>query len=397
MASYDYIVTTGVVQPDTSSLMADVVAEYQTALGADIIATPDTPEGLLIAAEVSARSKVLANNAALANQINPNIAGGVFLDAIWALTGGQRQQSTQSQVAVTCSGVSGTIITTSVLLRSTAGDLWQASANATIPSGGSITVIFNSVQYGQITAGIGTVTQIVTGVLGLETVTNPAAATSGQISQSDVALKTLRKNMLGLNSTGLPTATIARLYAVKGVQSLQFLENVSGSTVTISGISLVRNSIWVCVNGGSNADIAAALLASKGVGCGYNGATPATVTDESSGQPYTVLFDRPSVINIQVEVSYRSSSSVVDPTSDIITAVLNYAAGLVPNEAGFVVGGNVSPFEIAGAVNYYNPTIYVQNVRVCVVGGSLSSAELVIAKNQIAAVAISAITVVVAS
>src|ERR1700710_494692 len=95
---YEYLTQNGVIVADTAALLADTQGEYQSVFGADLIVTPDTPQGVLIAAETLARTEVVNNNAALANQINPNIAGGVFLDAIMALTGMQRAVATQTVV-----------------------------------------------------------------------------------------------------------------------------------------------------------------------------------------------------------------------------------------------------------------------------------------------------------
>src|ERR1700744_6527208 len=95
---YEYLQQTGVVVPDTSGLLADVQTEYQTVFGSDLIVTPNTPQGVLITAETLARTEVVNNNAALANQINPNVAGGVFLDAILALTGVQRTPASPTLV-----------------------------------------------------------------------------------------------------------------------------------------------------------------------------------------------------------------------------------------------------------------------------------------------------------
>src|ERR1700722_6581036 len=110
-APYEYLNPTGVVVPDTSGLLTDVQSEYQAVFGTDLIVTPDTPQGVLITAETLARTEVVNNNAALANQINPNIAGGVFLDAILALTGMQRTVATPTVVPnVSLTGVAGTVI-----------------------------------------------------------------------------------------------------------------------------------------------------------------------------------------------------------------------------------------------------------------------------------------------
>src|SRR5277367_5673296 len=126
---YQYLDATGVIIADTSSLLADVQGEYQSVFGADLIVTPDTPQGVLITAETLARTEVVNNNAALANQINPNIAGGVFLDAILALTGMQRTAQTQTLVTnVTLTGVAGTVIPAGSQAQTAAGDVFGSLA-----------------------------------------------------------------------------------------------------------------------------------------------------------------------------------------------------------------------------------------------------------------------------
>ena len=96
MAVYDYITSTGVIIPDTSDTLVTVVDEFRTGLGQDLVVTNDTPQGVMIAMEVEGRDSVARNNGALANQINPDIAGGVFLDAIGALTRSSRRPATRS-------------------------------------------------------------------------------------------------------------------------------------------------------------------------------------------------------------------------------------------------------------------------------------------------------------
>ena len=44
MADYDYIDTLGVIVPDTATTRADVVAEWQSVFGADLVTTPETPQ-----------------------------------------------------------------------------------------------------------------------------------------------------------------------------------------------------------------------------------------------------------------------------------------------------------------------------------------------------------------
>ena len=395
MADQQYIVSTGVIVPDTSAILATVIAEFQTALGADIITTPDTPEGVLIAAEVSARTAVLRNNAALANQINPNESGGVFLDAIWALTGGERDAATKSTAICTITGAVGTIVNTSTQFRSTAGNLWQVSTAVTIPTGGTTSVEVIATEYGQISAGTGSITQIVVGVIGLETVTNPAPATIGTLTQSDLSVKSLRKKTLGLNSSGLPTAVIAAVYSVENVRSLTFRENVTAVTATIDGVSLVAHSIYLCVDGGTDLDVATAILSRKGVGCNYNGSISVPVLEPASGQLYNVQFDRPSIVPLLIRVTARANNPLINPQTSIREAILAYANGGLVDESGFVVGASASPFEIAGAINVREPSIYVQKVELALASDSVFSvAEIPIAVFEKASITESSISVI---
>ena len=106
----NYLTQTGIVVPDVSDILAEVQGEYVSVFGSDMSTDPSTPQGVLITAEALARTQVVQNNAALANQINPNVAGGTFLDAIMALTGVQRTPQSQTVVTnVTVTGVVGTV------------------------------------------------------------------------------------------------------------------------------------------------------------------------------------------------------------------------------------------------------------------------------------------------
>lgn len=66
-------------------------------------------------------------------------------------------------------------------------------------------------------------------------------------------------------------AITSALYAAEGVKSLSFRENTANTTATIDGISMVAKSVYVCVDGGTDAAVAAALLANKTCGAAWNG------------------------------------------------------------------------------------------------------------------------------
>lgn len=399
MANYEYLTQAGVVVPDTSTLQAEVEAEFRAAFGADLVVTPNTPQGVLITGEVSARAGVLGNNAALANQINPNLAGGVFLDAIWALLGGQRLPATKSTIAgVVLAGVGGTVIPAGTIASTADGVEFETVGAAVIdPSAGTVAVDFVAREFGPIACPPGALDTVVSGVLGWESVTNPNAAALGRLAESDGAARIRRRNTLALEGSGGPEAIVSGLYDTEGVRSLSFRENVSDSAQTIDGILMAPHSIYACVDGGTDADVAFTLLDRKSMGAGYNGGTTVNVTDPSSGQVYPVSFDRPTPVPVLARATIRVMGATGDPEALVKSAILAYVRGEMEGEAGFVVGADVSPFELAGAVNIQSPGIYVQKMEVSLQSAvSYSTNEIPIALNEIATMIEGSITVIVA-
>jgi len=361
---YDYIDTTGLVVPDTSVIQEDVENEYKAEFGSDLDVSPSTPQGMLIVAEVLSRVALVNNNAALANQINPDIAGGIFLDSIMALTGIQRTPASRSIVTCELTGVAGTVVPAGSQAQTAAGDLFELAANVTLASS-AVTAQFQSVETGPILAASGTLTTIVSNVLGWESVTNPADADQGQTTQSDVAARRYRRNTLAAQGSSLAIAMSAAVYQVEGVTSLSFRENIASTQEVIDGVTMEPHSIYMCVDGGLDLGVAEAMTSKKSGGCDYtNGASSTNisqaVTVEGSGQVIDVLFDRPDDVSIDVEITVEAlGSTVADPVTAVKDAITQYASGELSDEPGLQVGTNVSPFEIAGSVVRQYPSLYV--------------------------------------
>lgn len=404
--AYTYVDTTGTIVPDTADILTQVQDEYKTVFGADLIVTPDTPQGVLITVETLARATVADNNAAIANQINPNLAGGVFLDAILALTGSQRTTSTYTIVSCNLTGVSGTIIPQGSLAQDTLGNQYASQAAVTLAAGmpGTATVNFVSLVPGPITVSPSTLIHIMSSVLGWETITNPAAqSVIGSATQSDLSAKVFRINTLFAQGSSLAGAITSALYAVPGVSSLSFLENIAPTTQVISGVTMIGHSIYTCVNGGTDIDIANALVAKKSGGAAYNNGASSmpvteTITVPFSNQIMNILFDRPDPIPVLVKVTASVAASIQDPEQSIINAVLAYANNdttQLGGEPGLLVGTSVSCFEIAGAINRLNPAIYLHNVQTSLASSvNYANTEIAISVFQIAQIIASNITVV---
>ena len=395
-SGYEYIDSTGVIVADTADIKAEVEAEWVTTFGADINLDPSTPQGLQITADTVFRSSFVRNNADVANQINPNLAGGVFLDAIGGLTGFERTSASTTFVpSVALTGVPGSSIIAGSRAKTAAGDLFESLSTVVLDGSGNATVDFQSVVSGAIPCAVNTLTNIVDAVLGWETVNNPNAATVGTETQSDAQYRIDRNNQIAIQGSGTANAVFSRVSAVTGVLSLQFRENIHNITETIDGVSLVANSVWVCVQGGTDADVGQALLAAKSSGSGWNGSTSVSVVEPNSGQVYTVSFDRPTPEALYVRATIRQIVPVVNVADAVKTAILTWAVNGVPGIPGCIVGNDISPIEISAAITAQIQGLFVQKIELSDDGATWQTIEYPIAINEVATIASTHISVIV--
>ena len=126
---------------------------------------------------------------------------------------------------------------------------------------------------------------------------------------------------------------------------------------------MAPKSTYVCVDGGATQDIAEAYYKARSGGSDFNGTTSVVVTDPTSLQEITVKLDLPNDKPKFARVTVRAGTGV-DPVSEIKAAVVNYANGLVDGEQGFVVGGDVSAFEIGAAVNSQVAGMFVSKCEI---------------------------------
>lgn len=341
MAVYNYIDNTGVITVDAAAIQQDVENEYKAVFGADLVVTPNTPQGLLIYAEVLARIALAENNAQLANQINPNLAGGVFLDSVMALTNPYgRLPPLQSIAYATIQGTPGTVIPSGSIVSETGSgnaNEFYTLIDVTIPSVGSISnVQFNSVVYGAIPAAATTLTNIVTAVLGWTNVLNPAAATLGRAQQSDLDARLYRLNALATQGASTAQAITSEILSTTNAASVTLLENPTGSPLTVNGVTLAANSIYVCVvdtvaaDQGTNSEVAAVITGIPAVvQTGTLTASSVTVTGLSDTSLLTVgwsVIGTPSVSGVP---SGATIATIVDST----TITLSVAATLSGSES----------------------------------------------------------------
>lgn len=384
--SYSFINSTGTVIPDTSEIREEVIAELVEALGVseEVARDSSTLEGRLVDSETEARKSVAINNAKLSNQINPNLAEPGFFDAIFYLFGGERDAATRSSVLLTLSGVSGTVIPQGSFVRnSITRTLWYTAEEVTLPTGGTSSVIAYSENTGSIVGAAGDLSEIVSGIVGWETVTNAQNATEGRELQSLTSAKLSRARQLSKNAGTTLGAVIANVDSLDNVIGVSARENSTNVTQNIDGISIPAKSTWLCVDGGDDDEIAEqyAIHTHGTAFYGFINTVAGEYTDPISGQVYDAItipvnFDRPISVPIKIEVTASLVSST-DLVTQIKSGIQEWASGNIDGYIGCALANDISPFEISSALNeYFNaPTIYVKKVRVTTVADDTFSTD----------------------
>jgi len=388
MTQYNYIIDSGTIVADTSQIISDVQGEFKQALGQNINPDAATPQGALITGETLARTGVMKNNAEVANQINPNLARGTFLDAVCALLGierGQNQSTAATGIRIT--GVSATVINAGSRVQTSNGDIFLLADQVTIPVGGIVNnAILVSQDFGPIALPVGQLT-ILDGTIGwgtCEVVAVQSLIVLGSTSMLDQRLRNFRNQRLATQGVGSSAAIQAAVLGVANVTSCQVIENNTGIAGNVNGVAFnLTNAMWVCVAGTPNADdVAMALYQAHQGGCPWDyGQTVGAVvpghpvespnghlvTDPVSLQPYRVKWTTPIEYDGYVHIEVHQINTVADPEAAVRNAILNYATGQLDGESGLIVGASFSAFEMAGAVARQIPGMYVKKCLVAYV------------------------------
>lgn len=398
---YKYNTEQGIIVPDTDEVQTDVENEYLSAFGSDLDLSASTPQGRLIEMETLARQQAIGLCALVANQINIDYATGQYLDAIGAFYGISRLGATSTRVLATVSGVAGTVIPAGSIAETDAGDRFYCENETTIPNGGSTTTYFLSEELGEIPCATNTLTHIVSQIIGWESVINNiAAADIGQEIESDLDYKIRIKNTR-YTGTSLIQSIQGALNQVENIKSSFVYDNGTNAAITYQDISIPAHSILIVVDGGTNMDVATAILNKKSSGSGYTTISGQSVTvnvpDGAYGVNYPVTFNRPEqlVFDISIDVNQNTYTGS-DLSQAVKDAIISWANGDVAGVDGLKIGQNVSPYEIGAAVSDKIPQIYVKSVKICLHGGTPAATELTCTVGQVYTISESNITVTVA-
>jgi uncharacterized phage protein gp47/JayE len=315
----------GFVTKPFEDVLTDIQEEYKATWGAAINLAAQSNFGQLSGIDANLLADIWALLLAVYNSQYPDTASGASLDNVCSITGTVREQPAPSTVTATLTGTPSTTIPAGTVFSVTgAGTKFQTDADVTLDGSGNGTVACTAQETGPKACNTGTLTVIETPVAGLSTVTNAADGVLGTDLETDAALRARREDELRATGNAAVEAIREKVLAVDSVTDCYVFEN---PTDAVDGNGTPAHAVEVVVAGGTDANVAAAIFASKAAGIATAGSTTQSVTD-SQGIAHSVKFTRPTPVNIYVVVSLVKNSLWNLSTAPQATkdAILAYAA-----------------------------------------------------------------------
>ncbi len=312
----------GLTLPTDAEILAGAQADMNAAFGGNLNPALETPQGqqaTSLSAIIADKNSQIAN---VVNQMNPDIASGRFQDAIGRIYYLDRIPAAGTVVQIQCNGLSGTVIPVGAMVQDTSGNQYSATQSGTIGVSGNVTIPFTCTTFGPIP--VPSSVSIYKAISGWESA-SPGSGVEGNLVESRQAFEIRRRASVALNATGSVQAVRAAVLAVSGVVAAYAIDNTTGSPITVGGVTLPANTIYVAAVGGLASDIANAIWTKKSAGCSYYaGNTSVTVYDTAQGsQPYpsyNVTFEVPENVPILFAVQIKASSLLA---SNINTSIQN--------------------------------------------------------------------------
>lgn len=318
-----YVDATGYHYADYPAFRTWLVDQYKGIYGDDVYLEDDSQDGQFLSILAQAFYQTAALGNAVYNSFSPSTAQGVGLSRVVKINGLRRLSPSYSTATLTIVGTAGTVITNGIA-QDSLGQKWLLPASVTIPGGGSVSVTATAEQIGFVTAQANTITTIFTPTRGWQTVNNATAASPGEPVESDAQLRQRQSISTSLPAETPLDATIGAVANVTGVSKATGYENYEDTT---NGIGLPPHSIVIAVVGGTDDDIANAIMSKKTPGTNPEGNTGPITVQDNRGLPVLIKFTRAVTAEIQCTVNVTAgtgwSNDYVDDIKAAVAAAIN--------------------------------------------------------------------------
>ncbi|MFT8814370.1 baseplate J/gp47 family protein [Acetobacter fabarum] len=326
----------GFVAPAESDMLTGALADLNAAMGGNLNTALSTPQGQLAMSLTAILGDAYDQMLAIFNGVDPDRAFGRMQDAIGNIYFISRKGATATVVGVTCVGAAGTVVPEGTLIQDGSGNYYAADGAITLDATGTGMGSFSCTTKGVIYCPANSVS-VYQSVTGLTSVNNPVAGVTGSAEEGRQAFEARREATVEGNAIGSLNAIAGAVLSVDGVTDAYVTDNSTSAAVTTGGVSIPANSLFVCVNGGTDEAVALAIISKKPPGCSYTGTTSVTDPNSAYHTPptYTVQFTRATDTPVFFAVSLQKNSGVpATAAAEVQAAILAAFDGMEGSQIG---------------------------------------------------------------
>jgi hypothetical protein len=322
----------GFIAPSEQAILTGREADILAAFNGTLNMALETPQGQIASSDTAIIGDCNNQFLALANGVDPRFATGRLQDGIGYIYFQNRLPAEPTAVTVLCYGATGTVIPAGgPLANDASGNLYSNSSAVTISSSGSVSASFTNTLTGPIPAAANSLALYQT-IPGWDAISNTTGVL-GQNVETAQAFELRRGLSVQSNAQSVNDAVLGTVLALPGVLDAFVADNSTNGTLTLGGVVLAANSLYVAVSGGVAQAIATAIWTKKNPGASYTGTTTETVVDpnpayDGNGPSYSVSFTVASALPINLTVSIPNTPAVpADATALITSAAVAAFAG----------------------------------------------------------------------
>ena len=312
----DSFTENGLTVASNPELVSQLENDFKTIYGDDINIEQNSPDGQLINIFAQGGTDIRELITQLYDSFDPDSASGRVLDERCAINNVYRKGGTRTTVNITIvtdravhlDGASEDFLS-GYTIQDDAGTKFVLSNSVDLPAGTNTNIEFQSQEIGAVETTPNTITTPVEVVLGVISVTNPTAGSTGVNEETDAQLKIRRRQSLSIGSTGYLNGLQASLSQLEGMVDVKVYENIKDTPAD----TIPPHSIWVVVDGGTAEDIADTIYKKRSAGCGMKGSQTYTIITPS-GQNFVAKWDNKltKALSIKFNIQKTLSTATFD-------------------------------------------------------------------------------------
>jgi hypothetical protein len=362
---------TGFLAPSGPAVLAGEQADIDAAFGNTLSYSLTTPQGQLASSNAAIISNTYATFQYYTQQVDPSYSSGRMQDAIGRIYFLERDPAEPTSLQISCLGGAGTVIPVGLLIVDSSNNLYACTTQGTIPALGSITLQFDCTLPGPTAVPAANGVGIYQGVNGLDAV-SVVSGVVGRDVESRAAFEARRADSVAGNSFGPIGAIIGAVSKVPNVLDYFGYNNNTAAPVTLFGVTIPANAIYISVAGGTTAAIAAAILSKKGAGAPMAGNTTVTTYDNNplyaAPIPYSITLTIAAPLQLLWKVVLVNSPLIPSDAATQVQAALIAAttgqSNLIPPPPRARIGTTVYAAQYTAAINALGPWAQVASILV---------------------------------